>query len=148
MLARAHKKFQHGQHSEIYLITLKEQDKTKMELPLDMVSLSAPSCRTNERLRASSPYRQNRQVKTKPVKLKIKKAMEFALLRCWPDDEDEPHHLKWDSVLASGMLTLDEDDNEKSIRNAIKDSLSSKFPVLGINDFDFVKVRHKAISKL
>ena len=101
-----------------------------------------------ERLRASSPYRQNRQVKTKPVKLKIKKAMEFALLRCWPDDEDEPHHLKWDSVLASGMLTLDEDDNENSIRNAIKDSLSSKFPVLGINDFDFVKVRHKAISKL
>ena len=46
VLARAHKKFQHGQHSEIYLITLKEQDKTKMELPLDMVSLSASSCRT------------------------------------------------------------------------------------------------------
>ena len=38
MLARAHKKFQRGQHSEIYLLTLKEQDKTKMELPLGMVS--------------------------------------------------------------------------------------------------------------
>ena len=36
MLARAHKKFQRGQHSEIYLLTLKKQDKTKMELPLDM----------------------------------------------------------------------------------------------------------------
>ena len=102
----------------------------------------------NERLRASSPYQQNRQAKPKPVKQKIKKAMEFALLRCWSDDEEEPHHLKWDSVLASGMLTLDEDDNEKSIRNAIKDSLSSKFPSLGENDFDFVKVRHKAITKL
>ena len=38
VLARAHKKFQRGKHSEIYLLTLKEQDKTKMELPLDMVS--------------------------------------------------------------------------------------------------------------
>ena len=46
MLARAHKKFQRGQHSEIYLLSLKKQDKTKMELPLDMVSISASSCRT------------------------------------------------------------------------------------------------------
>ena len=44
---RAHKKFQRGQHSEIYLLTLKEQDKTKMELPLDMISISASICRTN-----------------------------------------------------------------------------------------------------
>ena len=28
-LAKAHKKFQRGQHSEIFLLTLKEQDKTK-----------------------------------------------------------------------------------------------------------------------
>ena len=40
-MARAHKKFQHGQHSEIYLLTLKEQDKTKMELSPDMVSKHA-----------------------------------------------------------------------------------------------------------
>ena len=46
-LARAHKKFQHGQHSEIYLLTLKKQDKTKMELPHDIVIISASSCRTN-----------------------------------------------------------------------------------------------------
>ena len=46
MLARAHKKFQRGRHSEIYLLTLKKQDKTKMELPLDMVSISASSCQT------------------------------------------------------------------------------------------------------
>ena len=103
-----------------------------------------------ERLRASSPYQQNRQSKTKPAKEKVKKAMEFALLRCWPDDEDvdEPHHLKWDSVLSNGMLTLNEDDDEKSIRNAIKDAVTSKIPALGANDFDFVKVRHKAITKL
>ena len=47
MLARAHKKFQLGRHAEIYLLTLKEQDKTKIEFPLDMVSISASSCRTN-----------------------------------------------------------------------------------------------------
>ena len=35
------------QHSEIYLLTLKEQDKTKMELPLDMVSISASICQTS-----------------------------------------------------------------------------------------------------
>ena len=41
VLARAHKKFQRGKHSEIFLFTLKEQDKTKMELPLDIVSKHA-----------------------------------------------------------------------------------------------------------
>ena len=48
-MARAHKKFQLGRHSEIYmyLLTLKEQDKPKIELPLDVVSISASSCRTN-----------------------------------------------------------------------------------------------------
>ena len=39
MLARAHKKFQREQHSEIYLLTLKEQDKTKIKSSLDMVSI-------------------------------------------------------------------------------------------------------------
>ena len=41
MLAGAHKKVQRGQHPEIYLLTLKEQDKTKMKLSLDMVSKHA-----------------------------------------------------------------------------------------------------------
>ena len=37
-LARAHKKVKRGQHSEIYLLILKEQDTTKMKLSLNMVS--------------------------------------------------------------------------------------------------------------
>ena len=41
VLARAHKKFQRGRHAEIYLLTLKGQDKTKMELPLVMLSKHA-----------------------------------------------------------------------------------------------------------
>ena len=40
MFARAHK-FQRGQHSEMYLLTLKVQGKTKIGLPLDMVSKHA-----------------------------------------------------------------------------------------------------------
>ena len=95
----------------------------------------------NERLRAASPYQQSRQTSAKPAKEKAKKekkAIEFALLRCWDDDEDEPHHLKWDSVIASGMLMLN--DDEKTIRNALKESLAAKIPSLGDNDFDFVKV--------
>ena len=38
VLARAHKKFQRGRHAEIYSLALKEQDKSKMELPLVIVS--------------------------------------------------------------------------------------------------------------
>ena len=41
VLVRAHKKFQRGQHSAIYLLTLKEQEKAKMELSADIVSKHA-----------------------------------------------------------------------------------------------------------
>ena len=43
--------FQRGQHSEIYLLTLKGQDKTKMELSLEIVSISASICWTTTTLR-------------------------------------------------------------------------------------------------
>ena len=46
VLVRAYKKLQAGRHAKIYLLTLKEQDKTKIELPLDTVSMSASSCPT------------------------------------------------------------------------------------------------------
>ena len=39
-------KFLCEQHSEICLLTLREQDKTEMKLSLDMVSISACICRT------------------------------------------------------------------------------------------------------
>ena len=105
----------------------------------------------NERLRAASPYQQSRQTSAKPAKEKAKKekkAIEFALVRCWDDDEDEPHHLKWDSVIASGMLMLNDNDDDKAIRYSLKESLAAKMPSLGDNDFDFVKVRHKTITML
>ena len=114
-------------------------------------SASAGLCRRlnrQERLRAASgPYQRNNTAK-KTVK-KEKKALEYALLRCWDsDDQEELHHLKWDSIIANGMLALEECADETTIRKAVKDSLTTKFPLLGVNDFEFVKVRHKAISTL
>ena len=44
-VGKSPQKFQRGQHSETYSLSLKKQDKTKMELPFDMVSISASSCR-------------------------------------------------------------------------------------------------------
>lgn len=80
---------------------------------------------------------------------KENKVLEFALLRCWDsDDPEEVHHLKWDSVIANGMLVLEECADENTIRTAVKESLTAKFPLLGANDFEFVKVRQKAVSTL
>ena len=73
--------------------------------------------------------------------------MEFALLRCWDaDDPDEVHHLKWNSVIAYGILELEECADENTIRKTVKESLTDKFPLIGINDFEFVKVRHKQVE--
>ena len=54
--------------------------------------------------------------------------------------------MRWDSVTANGMLSISENDNEEAIRQSIKESLSNKFPVIGSNDFEFVKVRQKKVS--
>ena len=101
-----------------------------------------------ERLRAASgPYQRNNTAKK--TGKKEKKVLEFALLRCWDsEDQEELHHLKWDSIIANGMLVLEDCAEEITIRKAVKDSLTAKFPLLGVNDFEFVKVRHKAISTL
>ena len=57
--------------------------------------------------------------------------------------------MKWDSVIATGMLSLNENDNEETIRQSIiNESLSNKFPVIGSNDFEFVTVRQKKISPM
>ena len=80
---------------------------------------------------------------------KEKKVLEYALLRCRNSNEpEELHHLKWDSIIANDMLVLEECADETTIRKAVKESLTAKFPLLGVNDFEFVKVHHKAISTL
>ena len=104
-----------------------------------------------ERLRSAAPYNETKTNKTaKKDKKKPAKPIEFALLKCYDDDdvEDDEHTSKWDSVIANGIIMAEEDDNEANIRKKIKDSLVNKFEAIGENDFEFVKVRQKKISVL
>ena len=46
-----------------------------------------------------------------------KKGPTFAALRSWDNNDlKEVHHLKWDSVIVSGMLMLEEGNNESTIQ--------------------------------
>ena len=107
-----------------------------------------------ERLRSAAPYGQNQQgkgdAKINPVKKRQSKPIEFALLKCYDDadDEDDEHHLKWNSIIANGMIMAEEDDREENIRRKLKKSLVKKFEIIGENDFEFVKVRQKKITVL
>ena len=89
-----------------------------------------------ERLRAASgPYQRNNTAKKTVKKGKV---LEYALLRCWDsDDQEELHRLKWDSIIANGMLVLEEWADETTIRKVVKDSLTAKFPLLGVHDFEY-----------
>jgi hypothetical protein len=111
-----------------------------------------------ERLRSAAPYDEKQHGKgtktNKPAKKKQTKPIEYALLKCYDDDDDNveddevEHTLKWDSVIANGIIMAEEDDNEANIRKKLKDSLVNKFEVIGENDFQFVKVRQKKITVL
>ena len=46
------------------------------------------------------------------------------------------------------MIMLDEEDGEQSVRNAIKESVRKKFPIIRANDFEFVKMRQNKVSVL
>ena len=71
-----------------------------------------------ERLRSAAPYGPNQQgkgdAKINTVK-RQSKPIEFALLKCYDDadDEDDEHHLKWNSIIANGMIMAEEDDRRK-----------------------------------
>ena len=95
----------------------------------------------NRQVRVRSPTGKQQQTKDKGEK----KVLEFAVLKC---AEDEKENMKWDSIVANGMLSLNENDNEETIRRSIKESLTNKFPLIGSNDFEFAKVRQKKISIL
>lgn len=98
-----------------------------------------------ERLRAAAPI--NLGGRKKPAKKVNKKAFECALLKCLDEDEAD-HNLKWDSIIAQGIVLLGEEDNEKTVREAIKELLIKTFPIIGPNDFNFVKVKQKKITSL
>ena len=56
--------------------------------------------------------------------------------------------MKWNFVIANGISELGECADENTIRKTVKESLTGKFPLIGINDFEFVKVRRKQVSTL
>ena len=102
-----------------------------------MKSLTYPNRQVQARAR-SVPGKQQ-QTKDKGDK----KVVEFAVLK---SEGEEQENMKWDSVTANGMLSINKNDNEEAIRQSVKESLSNKFPLIGSNDFEFVKVRQKKIS--
>lgn len=55
--------------------------------------------------------------------------------------------LKWDSVIADGIIMVNEGNSEAEIRLKVKNALNNKFTVFGADDFEFIKVRQKRISK-
>ena len=56
--------------------------------------------------------------------------------------------LKWDSIIADGIVMLQEEDEENDIRDAIQKSLQKKYALIGKGDFEFKKVRHKRVTDL
>ena len=103
----------------------------------------------NERLRAATTSTKNKkEKKSKPLE---KKPFEFALLRAKSeeyDEEDVVETLKTESIVERGMVVLNEDDDEASVRAKIASSLKEQYSLLGPNDFEFVKIRQKTISIL
>ena len=104
-------------------------------------SLPYPNRQMQARAR-SAPWKQQQ---TKGKGGKSSGVLEFAVLRCV---EEQQENMKWDSMIANGMLLLNENDNEEAIRQSIKESLKSKFPMIRSNDFQFVKLRQKKSSIL
>ena len=109
---------------------------------------------SNNRSTISAPHRSSskRPVAAPPTATKKKpdKAIEYALLKAKAVLEDEceaDDTLKWNSVIADGIIMSNERDGERDIRTKIADSLRRKFPLFGGDDFDFIKVRHKRISQ-
>ena len=104
-------------------------------------SLPYPNRQIQARAR-SAPWKQQQ---TKGKGKKSSGVLAFAVLRC---AEEQQENMKWDSMIANEMLLLNENDNEDAIRQSIIESLKSKFPMIGSNNFQLVKVRQRKSSIL
>jgi hypothetical protein len=103
----------------------------------------------NERLRATASPSTGRPKKKAKIE---KKPFEFALIKAAPlsDDEEEEQleNLKKENIVERGIVELVEDDSEKEIRAKLLSSLKGTYSILGLNDFEFVKVTQKKITVL
>ena len=103
----------------------------------------------NERLRATASPSMGRPKK----KAKIEKnPFEFALIKAASSDDEEEEeeeqleNLKKENIIERGIVELLEDDSEKEIRAKLLSSLKGTYSILGLNDFEFVKVTQKKIT--
>ena len=63
----------------------------------------------------------------KPKKIKSEnKAVEYALLKC--HDSEQPIFLKWDAIIADGIVMLQQEDEKSDVRDAIEKSLQKNMP--------------------
>ena len=104
----------------------------------------------SERLRASSGTNFPRGKKGKKAEQVKEKPFEFALLNCTREDSDdeEDDNLRREMIVERGIVTLGELDSESTIREKLVSSLKHKYSMIGLNDFQFVKVAQKKISIL
>ena len=83
----------------------------------------------SQRKKASSalttPGKRPFNEKAKKIKSKSK-AVEYALLKC--HDSEQPFLLKWNSIIADGIVMLQEEDEESDVRDAIQKSLQISMP--------------------
>ncbi|CAB4022009.1 leucine-rich repeat-containing DDB_G0290503 isoform X2 [Paramuricea clavata] len=104
----------------------------------------------NERLRATASPSMGRPKKKAKIE---KKPFEFALIKAASSDDEEEEeeqleNLKKENIIERGIVELLEDDSEKEIRAKLLSSLKGTYSILGLNDFEFVKVTQKKITLL
>ena len=104
----------------------------------------------SERLRASSGTNFPQGKKGKKAEQVKQKPFEFALLNCTREDSDdeEDDNLRREMIVERGIATLGEQDSESTIREKLVSSLKDKYGMIGLNDFQFVKLAQKKISIL
>ena len=98
---------------------------------------------SSERLRAggSGSGRKRRAEKKEEPVIKI---IEFALLR--GIEEEEGSTLKWDSKVCLGVMSVAETASGDDLRIKICEAVNKKYPAVGKNDFEFIKLRKKSIT--
>ncbi len=97
---------------------------------------------SNERLRAISEPKSKKTTQTVSGK---NKPFEFVLVENSDESDKQDDTLKKDMMLDRGIATLNEKDNEDAVREKLKSALQNKYSMIGVRDFEFVKVHQKII---
>ena len=106
----------------------------------------------NERLRACrGATSTSKRVETAKKKKEMeKKVLEYVLLRSKDDDDEDEEEdtVGKDKVLERGIIEVTENDKEINIREKLLSSFHHKYPCLGKDDFEFIKVYQKRVTTM